>query len=91
MALRLRKTRSDDDFRSAKPRETTFSNKSEVNDKVDCFGRPTPPPPLGSSYDAFLDWASEESLDPSEADRDLAMSLWMGITPVLEYNTPKLM
>jgi len=43
------------------------------------FGRSAPPPPPGSPYSAFLDWASEDGL-PIPGDEALATRLWMGLS-----------
>ena len=44
------------------------------------YGRKRWPPPLGSGYDAFLAWASDDCW-PFEDDIDLAISLMGGILP----------
>lgn len=41
-------------------------------------GQSTPPPPQGSEYSKFLDWASNESLEPTSEERSLALRLWVG-------------
>lgn len=35
------------------------------------------PPPVGSCYDAFVDWASGGSPEPFDDDVKLAMEMWL--------------
>lgn len=42
-------------------------------------GRASAPPPPGSSWDQYLDWASDCALEPTPDDLNLAMRLWRGI------------
>jgi len=44
-------------------------------------GRPTPPPPRGSTWDDYVEWASESSFYPSDEDIALAMRFWRGLEP----------
>jgi len=39
-------------------------------------GRPSPPPPPGSSYEEFLDWAAQGGIE-WPGDAELATRLWM--------------
>ena len=41
------------------------------------YGRKTWPPPLGSGYEQFLDWAADGDF-PREEDARLAVGLWAG-------------
>ena len=41
-------------------------------------GRSRPPPPPGSGWTAFLDWASEGAFEYSREDAALAMRFWTG-------------
>lgn len=41
-------------------------------------GRSCPPPPPGSGWTAFLDWACEGAFDHSPQDAALAMRFWTG-------------
>lgn len=55
---------------------------------VETFGRSCAPPPQGSDYWEFLHWASE-GCTPFQEDTDLAISLWMGLSPAAdEPSTP---
>lgn len=37
-----------------------------------------PPPPRGSGWDAFVDWASGDAFYPSDEDIQLALRHWSG-------------
>lgn len=85
MALKLRrpgtKLEDTDDLRSSSRSSATSAPEREAKRSSKWFGRSTPPPPHGSGYSEFLDWASNEALEPSDEDRILATTVWMGREP----------
>lgn len=42
------------------------------------YGRSCAPPPPGSGWMAFLEWASEGNIDHTPEDAALAMRFWLG-------------
>lgn len=88
MALKLRrpgtKPEDTDDMTSSSRSSATSAPKQEAKGSSKWFGRSAPPPPHGSGYSEFLDWASNEALDPSNEDRILATTVWMGREPEAE-------
>lgn len=85
MALKLRrpgtKPEDTDDLASSSRSSAASAPKQEAKRSEKWFGRSAPPPPHGSGYSEFLDWASNEALDPSNEDRILATTVWMGREP----------
>lgn len=67
-----RKPEENRDSRSASPAVAPVRNKPSWH------GRDAPPPPPGSGWDAFLDWASGGALDPWPEDVVVAFRLWSG-------------
>jgi len=70
MALNLKKLAS----KSVAEGET----RPGADEPRNLYGSRGEPPPPGSSYDKFLDWACEGALEPLPEDLALAMDLWLG-------------
>ena len=82
MALKLRKSKPES-------RETESQARPSPVEQNDWYGRKTPPPRYGSSYDDFLMWASTDGLAPLQEEIDLAVTLWMGLEPVDYGDLPR--
>ena len=77
MALNLKKLaarRPGDNTAEERSRQAPSPQSPPSN--PDWHGRPTPPPPPGSSWDDFVEWASEGAFDPWPDDVALAWKLW---------------
>lgn len=65
---------------SAPTRSTARTPAGPQRTRSETYGRSCEPPPPGSSYWEFLQWASEGGM-PLPEDTDLAVSMWMGVPP----------
>ena len=79
MALNLRKlAKTAADVGETAPQRRQAERREEREHPFDySYGRGELPPPRGSDWGEFLDWASERSVI-TEADRRLAIDGWMG-------------
>lgn len=67
-----------DDPQASVPRRTPSRSAPTADVSRRWHGRSCPPPPPGSGWTAFLDWACEGAFDHSPEDAALAMRLWTG-------------